>query len=242
MTALLVALALVAPAPSEFVALDQVDPTILQDMRYATTYNFVGRRITGYREPVCILTRHAARALHRAQRKLAPKGYGLKVYDCYRPTRAVDRFARWAEPPADQKMKREFYPRVDKSRAFELGYIAHRSGHSRGSTVDLTLVRLPPKAQPAWDGKLRSCFARYRRRFADNGVNVGTGYDCIDPRAHTLDPRINGRPHRNRLRLKHTLEDAGFAPYANEWWHFTLRGEPYPETYFNFPVARDSLR
>jgi D-alanyl-D-alanine dipeptidase len=239
MIALLVALAL---APGQFVALDRVDGTILQDMRYATHYNFVGRRIKGYREPVCILTRPAARALHRAQQALAPKGYGLKVYDCYRPTRAVDQFARWAGNPADQKMKREFYPHVDKRRAFDLGYIAHRSGHSRGSTVDLTLVALPPKPQPAWDGKLRSCFARYRRRFADNSVNMGTGYDCIDPRAHTFDRRITGRPHRNRLLLRRTMEKAGFAPYDNEWWHFTLRGEPYPEKYFNFPVARDSLR
>jgi D-alanyl-D-alanine dipeptidase len=240
MTALLVALALAAPG--QFVALDDVDPTILQDMRYATRHNFVGRRIRGYREPVCILTRRAARALHRAQRRLEPRGYGLKVYDCYRPTRAVDQFARWAANPADQKMKREFYPRVDKRRVFELGYIAHRSGHSRGSTVDLTLVRLPPKAQPAWDGKLGPCIARYRRRFADNSVNMGTGYDCIDPRAHTLDPRIHGRPRRNRLLLERTMRDAGFGPYANEWWHFTLRDEPYPETYYDFPVSRDFLR
>jgi D-alanyl-D-alanine dipeptidase len=240
MISLLVAAALAAPG--QFVALDDVDPTIRQDMRYATAYNFVGRRIAGYREPVCLLTRRAARSLRRAQRSLKPRGYGLKVYDCYRPTRAVDQFARWAGDPADQKMKREFYPRVDKRRAFELGYIAHRSGHSRGSTVDLTLVRLPPKAQPAWDGKLRSCFARYRRRFRDNGVNMGTGYDCMDPRAHTFDPRIKGRPHRNRLLLRRAMEKAGFAPYDNEWWHFTLRGEPYPGTYFDFPVARNSLK
>jgi D-alanyl-D-alanine dipeptidase len=239
MIGVLVALAL---APTQFVALDRVDDTIAQDMRYATTYNFVGRRIRGYREPVCILTRPAARALQRAQRRLRREGYGLKVYDCYRPTRAVAQFARWAANPADQKMKREFYPRVDKRRAFELGYIAHRSGHSRGSTVDLTLVKLPPKPQPAWDGKLRSCFAPYRRRFRDNGVNMGTGFDCMDPRAHTFDPRITGRAHRNRLRLRRTMVRAGFAPYDNEWWHFTLRGEPYPETYFNFPVARESVR
>ena len=242
MTALLVALALAASAPSEFVALDQVDPTILQDMRYATKYNFVGRRIHGYREPLCILTRDAARALRRAQKTLRPKGYSLKVYDCYRPTRAVDQFARWAENPADQKMKREFYPHVDKRRAFELGYIAHRSGHSRGSTVDLTLVRLPPDTQPAWDGRRRSCVDRYRRRFADNSVNMGTGYDCIDPRAHTLDSRITGRAHRNRLLLRDTLDAAGFDDYANEWWHFTLRGERYPDRSFDFPVARKSLK
>jgi D-alanyl-D-alanine dipeptidase len=238
MTALLVALAL---APSQFVALDRVDATIVQDMRYASKYNFVGRRIKGYREPLCILTRRAARALHRAQVALKPDGYGLKVYDCYRPTRAVAQFDRWASNPADQKMKREFYPRVDKRRAFELGYIAHRSGHSRGSTVDLTLVRLPPKTQPAWDGRFRSCIARYRRRFPDNSVNMGTGYDCIDPRAHTLQPSITGRPRRNRLLLKRTLERDGFDDYANEWWHFTLRDEPFPNSYFNFPVARRSL-
>jgi zinc D-Ala-D-Ala dipeptidase len=239
MIALLVAAAL---APGQFVALDRVDPTIAQDMRYATAYNFVGRRIAGYREPVCILTRPAARALHRAQRRLRPLGYGLKVYDCYRPTRAVAQFARWAANPADQKMKREFYPRVDKRQAFALGYIAHRSGHSRGSTVDLTLVKLPAKPHPAWDGRLRSCAARYRKRFRDGSLNMGTSYDCIDPRAHTFDARITGRPRRNRLRLRRAMENAGFAPYDNEWWHFTLRGEPYPEKYFNFPVARDSLR
>jgi zinc D-Ala-D-Ala dipeptidase len=243
MTAILLALAFAAPAqqaPRTFVALDKVDPTILQDIRYRTKYNFVGRRIKGYREPVCILTRKAARALKRAQNKLEPKGYSLKVYDCYRPTRAVDQFARWASNPDDQKMKREFYPRTDKSRAFVDGYIAHRSGHSRGSTVDITLVKLPPKTQPAWDGKMRGCTARYRRRYRDNSVNMGTGYDCMDPRAHTLNSA--GRVRKNRLLLRDTLDAAGFDDYANEWWHFTLRGEPYPGRYFNFPVARKSLK
>jgi zinc D-Ala-D-Ala dipeptidase len=235
----LVALALL---PAQFVAMDRVDSTVQQDMRYATRHNFVGRRIAGYREPVCILTRPAARALHRAQLRLRRDGYGLRVYDCYRPTRAVDQFARWAGNPADQRMKAEFYPHVDKSRAFALGYIAHRSGHNRGSTVDLTLVRLPAKPPRAWDGRLRSCAARYRKRFRDGSLNMGTSYDCIDPRAHTFDPRIRGRAHRNRLRLRRAMEKAGFAPYDNEWWHFTLRGEPYPEQYFNFPVARASLR
>jgi zinc D-Ala-D-Ala dipeptidase len=239
MIGVLVALAL---APSQFVALDRVDATIAQDMRYATAHNFVGRRIKGYREPVCILTRRAAGALHRAQVRLKPEGYGLKVYDCYRPTRAVAQFTRWADDASDQKMKREFYPRVDKRRVFELGYVAHRSGHSRGSTVDLTIVRLPPKAQPAWDGRLRSCTARYRRRFRDNGVNMGTGYDCMDPRAHTFHPAIRGRAHRNRLLLRKTMDQVGFAPYDNEWWHFTLRDEPYPEKYYDFPVARESVR
>jgi D-alanyl-D-alanine dipeptidase len=231
-------LALALAAPSSFVALDEVDPTILQDMRYATKYNFVGRRIEGYREPVCLLTKRAARALKRAQNELEPKGYTLKVYDCYRPQRAVDHFSRWAENDS-RTMKREFYPRVSKRRLFDLGYIAHRSGHSRGSTVDLTLVRLPAAPQPTWSRRefgLVRCTAPRRRRFPDNSIPMGTSYDCFDVRAHTLNSR--GRVRRNRLLLERTMEAAGFEGYAKEWWHFTLRDERYPDRYFDFPVQR----
>jgi D-alanyl-D-alanine dipeptidase len=234
-------LALALAAPSSFVALDEVDPTILQDMRYATAYNFVGRRIDGYEEPVCILTRRAAKALRRAQRALEPQGYTLKVYDCYRPQRAVDRFVRWSRN-GNERMKREFYPRVDKSRLFDDGYIARRSGHSRGSTVDLTLVRLPAAEQPRWSRKrfgLVPCTAPRRRRFPDNSVNMGTSYDCFDTRSHTFNSR--GRVRGNRLRLRRAMDRAGFAPYDNEWWHFTLRNERYPDRYFDFPVARRSV-
>jgi len=233
MTALLLALALTAP--SSFVALDEVDPTILQDIRYAGAYNFVGRPIDGYREPVCILTRRAARALKRAQATL--EGYTLKVYDCDRPQRAVDHFARWSEN-GSLTMKREFYPRVAKTRLFDEGYLAHRSGHSRGSTVDLTLVKLPAAPQPAWSRRefgLTPCTAPKPRRFPDNSVGMGTSYDCLDPRSHTLNS--SGRARRNRLLLKRTMETAGFEPYANEWWHFTLRDERYPDRYFDFPVV-----
>ena len=229
------ALLALALAPG-FVPLEDVDATILQDMRYATNYNFVGRRIDGYREPACILHRRAARALKRAQNRLNEQGYSLKVYDCYRPTRAVDHFVRWSQN-SNQRMRREFYPRVDKSRAFELGYIAHRSGHSRGSTVDITLVRLPAKEQPQWSRKafgLVSCTAPRRRRYPDNSVPMGTSYDCIDPRAHTLNAK--GRALENRLLLRDTLDEVGFDDYTNEWWHFTLRNERYPDRYFNFPV------
>jgi zinc D-Ala-D-Ala dipeptidase len=231
-------LALALAAPPGFVALDDVDPTILQDMRYATAYNFVGRRIDGYREPVCLLTRRAARALKRAQDELEPKGYTLKVYDCYRPQRAVDHFARWAENDS-RTMKREFYPRVRKRRLFDEGYLARRSGHSRGSTVDLTIVRLPAKPQPTWSREefgLVSCTAPRSRRFPDNSVGMGTSYDCFDPRSHTFNS--SGRVRRNRLLLRRTMERAGFEPYDNEWWHFTLRRERYPNRYFDFPVER----
>ncbi len=230
-------------APDVFVALDQVDPTILHDIRYAGRHNFVGRRIHGYRDPICVLTRPAAEALSAAQTELRARGYSLKVYDCYRPQTAVDDFVGWARRLHDDRMKREFYPRVDKSQLFADGYIAARSGHSRGSTVDLTLVELPAAPQPAWQPSmgLVPCFAPYDRRFPDNTVDMGTGYDCFDTLSHTLDPRIDGEARRNRLLLKRVLEAAGFSNYPNEWWHYTLDGEPFPNRYFDFPVARRAL-
>jgi zinc D-Ala-D-Ala dipeptidase len=235
-------LALALTAPASFVALEDVDPTILQDMRYRTKYNFVGRPIDGYRRPVCILERRAARALKRAQDDLRQRGYTLKVYDCYRPQRAVDHFVRWSQN-GSQRMKREFYPRVDKARVFDLGYVARRSGHSRGSTVDLTLVRLPAKPQPQWSRQefgLVSCTAPRRRRFPDNSVHMGTSYDCFDPRAHTVNAM--GRARENRVLLRDRLDEVGFDDYENEWWHFTLRDERYPDRYFDFPVTRRALR
>ncbi|WP_037859875.1 M15 family metallopeptidase [Streptomyces sp. NRRL S-340] len=230
-------------APEEFVALSSVDPTILQEIRYFTPHDFVGARIDGYRQPMCILTRPAAQALYRAQQELLREGYTLKVYDCYRPQRAVDHFVRWARDLDDQTMKGEFYPRVDKTRLFDDGYIAARSGHSRGSTVDLTIVRLPVRpTRPYVPGQaLVPCYAPQDQRFPDNSVDMGTGFDCFDTLAHTLDPRIQGRQRANRLLLKSTLENLGFVNLAEEWWHFTYQPEPYPDTYFDFPVSRASL-
>ncbi|MER6030291.1 M15 family metallopeptidase [Streptomyces sp. NPDC001851] len=230
-------------APKDFVALSAVDPTIIQEMRYFTPHNFVGERIDGYEQPICILTRPAAQALHRAQLKLLRKGYTLKVYDCYRPQRAVNHFVRWAEDLDDQAMKREFYPNVDKTRLFEDGYIAEKSGHSRGSTMDLTIVKLPARpTRPYHPGQpLVPCYAPEGERFPDNSVDMGTGFDCFDTLAHTLDPRIQGEQRANRLLLKSTLEDLGFVNLAEEWWHFTYQPEPYPDTYFDFPVSWKSL-
>ncbi|MFE7316877.1 M15 family metallopeptidase [Streptomyces sp. NPDC057555] len=231
-------------APKEFVALREVDPTIIQEIRYATPHDFMGVPATGYREPMCILTRDAARALHRAQLSFLRRGYSLKVYDCYRPQRAVNHFVDWAKDLSDQRMKTEFYPRVDKSVLFEDGYIAEKSGHSRGSTVDLTLVRLPAApTRPYVPGEpLTSCFGPKASRFPDNSLDMGTGFDCFDTLAHTLDPRIKGKQRANRLLLKAGLEQAGFVNYADEWWHYTFTPETFPDTYFDFPVARSSLR
>jgi zinc D-Ala-D-Ala dipeptidase len=232
-------------APAAFVSLRDVAPSILHDIRYFTRHNFIGRRIHGYRAPLCILTRDAATALARVQDAVVAQGYTLKVYDCYRPQRAVDDFVRWARRLRDRRMKREFYPRVDKSRLFADGYIAERSGHSRGSTLDLTLVELPAREQPRWTrGRfgLVNCFAPYGERFPDNTIDMGTGYDCFDTLAHTLDPRIQGAQRANRLRLKTAMEAAGFTNYENEWWHYTLADEPFPDTFFDFPVSRRALR
>lgn len=230
-------------ATAALVSIGDVDPSIRLDMRYATSHNFVGERIVGYRSPVCLLTRPAARALGRAQASL-PAGLTLKVYDCYRPQRAVDHFVRWARDLGDQRMKAEFYPRVDKSRLFADGYIAERSGHSRGSTVDLTIVRTSAPAPERYrrGERLRDCAAPKARRFGDDSLDMGTGYDCFDTRSHTLDPRIRGRQRANRLLLKRTMSRAGFENYANEWWHYTLRDEPFPDRYFDVPIRGRSTR
>jgi D-alanyl-D-alanine dipeptidase len=231
------------PAPADFVALRSVDPTILQDIRYATPHNFTGRVVPGYGAPTCVLTAPAALALHRVQQGLVRRGYSLKVYDCYRPQRAVDRFVAWAQDASDRSMKPEFYPEVDKSRLFADGYIARRSGHSRGSTVDLTIVKLPAAPTRAYrpGERLVPCYAPRPQRFPDASIDMGTGFDCFDERAHTLDPRIQGTAHTDRLMLKNTMEGAGFTGIPEEWWHFTYRSEPYPNTYFDFPVSPASL-
>ncbi|TDV56063.1 M15 family metallopeptidase [Actinophytocola oryzae] len=245
--AVLSCVALAAPAsaserdrvPAGFVALHDIDPTIRYDIRYFTRHNFVGERIDGYLQPECILTREAATALRTAQRSLIGQGYTLKVYDCYRPQRAVDHFVRWAEDLDDDRMKAEFYPDVDKTRLFADGYIAEKSGHSRGSTFDVTLVRLPVRPQrPYRPGEpLVACYAPVGQRFPDNTVDMGTGYDCFDPLSHTDNPAITGAARHHRDLLRDTLVAAGFHNLAEEWWHYTLDDEPYPDTYFDFPVT-----
>jgi D-alanyl-D-alanine dipeptidase len=230
-------------APADFVSLSDVDPTILYDIRYDTPHNFTGDPVDGYQAPMCILTRPAAEALQRAQQGFLEQGYSLKVYDCYRPQRAVNDFVMWAQNLDDQRMKAEFYPRVDKTNLFRDGYIAEQSGHSRGSTVDLTLVSLPAaETAPYVPGQpLVDCAAPQSERFPDNTIDMGTGYDCFDTLAHTLDPRVQGIQLKNRLLLKEGLEEQGLVNYENEWWHFTHKPEIYPETYFDFPVDPSSL-
>lgn len=204
------------PRAPGFAVLAEVDPTIGQEMRYATARNFTGAVVDGYEEPVCLLARPAALALGRAQREALRRGYSLLVYDCYRPQRAVDRFVRWAGDPADQSTKAEYYPRVDKDRLIPEGYIAERSGHSRGSTVDLTLTGLGLGREP---------------------VDMGTAFDFFDPLAHTDSPLVTGPARDHRELLGRLLAAQGFVNLPEEWWHFTYKPEAFPDTYFDFPVS-----
>jgi len=223
--------------PDNIVELTQVIPGIVLDIRYATAHNFIGRPIPGYLAPKCLLTQEAAVALAQVQRRLLEQGYQLKIYDCYRPQHAVDAFVAWAEDLDDQRMKTEFYPNVDKQHLFRDGYIASKSSHSRGSTVDLTIVRKPAASQPPFDAEAQvSCEAAFGERFADNSVDMGTGFDCFSLLSHTLNPEITGEARDYRHLLKGLMEEAGFKNLAEEWWHFTLRDEPYPDTYFDFPI------
>jgi D-alanyl-D-alanine dipeptidase len=226
------------PLPAGFVQLSNVDSTIIQEIRYYSAHNFVGRKITGYEAPECILTVEAAKNLSFVQQELLllEPPLTLKVYDCYRPQQAVDDFYNWSLNPQLTQMQLEFYPELNKSTLFDLGYIARKSGHSRGSTIDLTLVPYPPPAQPVYTPgmPLTPCTAPYELRFRDNSIDMGTGFDCFDPLAHTLNPNVHGEQLQHRLLLRKLMTKHSFNNYPLEWWHYTLIDEPFPNTYFDF--------
>lgn len=225
--------------PEGFVRLSALAPQIEQDIRYHGEHNFVGRPIAGYEAGECILSRQAAEALLGVEKALSADGLSLKVYDCYRPARAVAMFATWAEDFDDLDMQPEFYPRGAKSDLFDLGYIAHRSGHSRGSTVDLAIRRLDEAPAIRWSKRdpLSDCVLPEEERFADGILDFGTGYDCFDVRAHHGASGIAPDAAANRENLATLMESYGFKRYAEEWWHYTLVNEPFPDTYFDFPVT-----
>jgi D-alanyl-D-alanine dipeptidase len=200
--------------PDSFVDAARVAPGLLVEARYAGAHNFVGRPIEGYEKPICYLTKPAAAALAQVVADLEPRGLTIKVFDCYRPERAVAHFARWARNLGDVKMKPEFYPHVDKSTLFRDGYIAARSGHSRGSTADLTLARRT-------DGK---------------ELDMGTPFDFFSPRSWPSSPSVSSEAKENRALFAIAMRRRGFRAYPREWWHFTLAHEPFPDTYFDFPV------
>lgn len=221
--------------PKGFVYLHDIAPEIIEDMRYASSYNFIGHPIPGYQASRCILTREAAGQLAKAEKAAQKKGYTFKVYDCYRPQTAVNAFYKWSQSANDIKMKKGFYPREDKRTLFAKGYIAQSSGHTRGSTIDLTLVKIGTKdssLQPV----LTRCYGKTISYMNDNSLNTGTRFDCMDRAAHVTYKNLSIEQKTNRLLLRNLMINYGFTPYSKEWWHFTLKHEPYPHTYFDFPV------
>jgi D-alanyl-D-alanine dipeptidase len=222
----------------KFVSMSEFDPSIIVEARYFSEHNFLGRKISGYTSNSCWLTKEAARALKKAQAEFLKNGYSLKFYDCYRPQKAVDDFVSWSQNLQDQVMKAEFYPFIDKSTLFDQGYIAKKSGHSRGSTVDLTLVQLPIKSFQKYShgSPIISCIADFKKRIYDNSIDMGTGYDCFHELSHTQSLDISSSAQNNRKMLVEIMSKYGFKNYSKEWWHFTLINEPYPDQYFNFDV------
>ena len=206
--------------PEGFVLLADYVPGIVQEIRYYSTYNFVGERINGYEEPCAIITKEAARALQAVSNELNVQGYRLKIYDAYRPASAVKHFAMWSIDDLDQRMKPYFYPDLEKHELFEKGYIAGRSGHSRGSTVDLTLLDMKTGKE----------------------LDMGSPFDMFSEVSHPDYTGITGEQFANRMFLQKAMVRHGFEPIFCEWWHFTLKNEPYPNTYFEFPVSSEYLR
>ena len=199
---------------SDFVLLSEAVPDAILETRYYSTYNFVGDRINGYEAPVAYLTKAAAKALREVSDELVSRGYRLKIYDAYRPQRAVNHFEEWAKDLDDTRMKKYFYPELNKDVLFDQGYIAHRSGHSRGSTVDLTLFDMTTEKE----------------------ADMGGTFDYFGELSHPDYKDITEAQYQNRMLLREVMVKHGFKPLAEEWWHFTLKDEPYPNTYFTFPV------
>lgn len=207
---------LASSLPDGFVDIRDVIPNIKVDIRYFSENNFVGQRIDGYEKPRCILTKKAAIALKKVQADLNDFGLGLKVFDGYRPQQAVDHFVRWAQDLDDTKMKYKYYPNVDKKELFEHGYIAEQSGHSRGSTVDLTIVSIDPNGSQELD--------------------MGTEWDFFSPRSWPSSMDVTATQRAHRMLLRNIMTKYGFTPLKEEWWHFTLTDEPFPNRYFDFSV------
>lgn len=227
-----------APLPGDFVYLRDIDPTIAQDMRYATANNFVGRVLNGYEAGECIVTRAVGAALRRVQQDLAPQGLSLKMYDCYRPQRAVDDMYAWAQDGRETPAQRRYNPKISKADLFRLGYIARHSGHSTGKAVDLTLVKLPVTATPPFDPKAdyADCTGPRHLRAPDTSVDMGAGYDCSDEKAHTGSKAVTPQQRKWRETLVNAMVKQGFVNYRMEWWHFSLPGAD--KAVFDFPITR----
>lgn len=205
---------------SGFVLLTDFVPAVIQEIRYYSTYNFIGDRIDCYEEPCALLTREAARALHTVSNEMFVQGYRLKIFDAYRPAGAVRHFVLWGIEDTDIRMKPYFYPDLEKEELFQKGYIAKQSSHSRGSTVDLTLLDMKTGKE----------------------VDMGSPFDFFSGISHPDYTGITQEQYENRMILQQVMIRNGFEPFDREWWHFTLKDEPYPDTYFEFPVSSDYLK
>ena len=206
--------------PSGFVLLSDYVPGIVQEIRYFSTYNFIGDRIDGYEEPVALLTKEAARALKSAASEFFVQGYRIKVFDAYRPASAVKHFMLWGIEDTDIRMKPYFYPDIEKQEVFSKGYVAKLSSHSRGSAIDLTLLDMKTAKE----------------------LDIGIPFDMFSEISHPSYRGISDEQYDNRMRLQKVMVRNGFEPIDNEWWHFKLKDEPYPDTYFEFPVSSEYLR
>ena len=206
--------------PSGFVLLADYVPQIVQEIRYYSTYNFIGDRIDGYEEPCALLTVEAARALKAVSSELIVQGYRLKVFDAYRPACAVRHFVLWGIEDQDVRMKPYFYPELEKQELFARGYIAKQSSHSRGSAVDLTLLDMRTGRE----------------------LDMGSPFDLFSEASHPDYRGITDEQYENRMTLRNAMLRHGFQPIDCEWWHFSLRDEPYPDTYFAFPVSARYLK
>ena len=205
---------------SGFVLLADFVPGIVQEIRYYTTYNFVGERIDGYEEPVALFSREAARALKTVAGEMNAQGYRLKVFDAYRPACAVRHFMLWGVEDLDLRMKPYFYPELEKQELFKQGYIASQSSHSRGSAIDLTLLDMRTGRE----------------------VDMGSPFDLFSEQSHPDSRAVTQEQCDNRMFLQRAMVRNGFEPYSCEWWHFRLKDEPYPDTYFEFPVSGEYLK
>lgn len=203
--------------PDRFVYLHEHIPDALIDLRYYSTDNFIGDTIDGYNAPICIISIEAAKALSKVHAELKSMGLGIKIFDTYRPQQAVDHFIRWAKDLEDTKMKNNYYPEEDKALLFRKGYIASKSGHSRGSTVDLTII-----------------YKNGLRR--GDELDMGTPWDFFSPLSWPASDQVSAEQKANRMLLQKVMVKYGFKPLKEEWWHFTLKNEPFPDTYFNFPI------
>ena len=206
--------------PSHFVVLADYVPGIVQEIRYYSTYNFVGDRIDGYEEPCALITKEAARALKSVSNQMNVQGYRLKVFDAYRPAAAVRHFVLWGLEDLDLRMKPYFYPELEKQELFAKGYIASRSSHSRGSTIDLTLLDMQTGKE----------------------LDMGSPFDLFSEKSHPDSREVTDEQYANRMLLQDVMVNNGFLPLDCEWWHFTLKNEPFPDTYFEFPVSSEYLK